>query len=102
MRCLCCLTRSKEPVPHLGETPTRMPHIRAPYLGLAETGHPQPAPASPPCPDPAPPRVRQVHQPVTQPNQFGRHTLSSSATRSQEPLIHGVSSRWPAGPADSR
>jgi hypothetical protein len=29
MRCRCCLTRSKEPVPNLGETPTRMPHIRA-------------------------------------------------------------------------
>ena len=28
----------KEPVPHLGETPTRMPHIRAPCLGLNETG----------------------------------------------------------------
>ncbi len=39
MRCRCCLTRSTEPVPHLGETPTRMPHIRAPYLGLDETGH---------------------------------------------------------------
>jgi hypothetical protein len=39
MRCRCCLTRSKEPVPHLGETPTRMPHIRAPCLGLDETGH---------------------------------------------------------------
>ncbi len=35
----CCLTRSKEPVPHLGETLTRMPHIRAPCLGLDETGH---------------------------------------------------------------
>jgi hypothetical protein len=28
----------KGPVPHLGETPTRMPHIRAPCLGLDETG----------------------------------------------------------------
>ena len=28
----------KEPMPHLGETPTRMPHIRAPCLGLDETG----------------------------------------------------------------
>jgi len=29
----------KKPVPHLGETPTRMPHIRASCLGLDETGH---------------------------------------------------------------
>ena len=28
----------KEPVPHLGETPTRMPHIRVTCLGLDETG----------------------------------------------------------------
>ena len=39
MRCRCCLTRSTEPVPYLDETPTRMPYIRAPYLGLDETGH---------------------------------------------------------------
>jgi hypothetical protein len=38
MRPRCCLTRSKEPVPHLGETPTWMPYIRAPCLGLDETG----------------------------------------------------------------
>ena len=37
MRCRCCLTRSKELVPHLGETPTRMPHICDPCLGLHET-----------------------------------------------------------------
>ena len=28
----------KEPVPHRGETPTRMPHIRVSCLGLDETG----------------------------------------------------------------
>jgi len=44
--------------------------------------------------------MRQVHQPVTQPNRSGRHILSSSATGSQEPLVHGVSRRRPAGPAD--
>jgi len=38
MRPQYCLTRSKEPVPHLGETLTRMPHIRIPCLALDETG----------------------------------------------------------------
>jgi len=46
--------------------------------------------------------MRQVHQLVTQPNRSGRHILSSSATSSQEPLIHGVSSRRPAAPAGAR
>lgn len=41
------LTRPKEPVPHLGETLARMPHIRAPCLGLDEPGHQPQASAKP-------------------------------------------------------
>ncbi len=40
----------KESVSHLGETPTRMPHVRAPCLGLDETGqhsHPSRLPYQP-------------------------------------------------------
>ena len=33
---------------------------------------------------------------VTQRNRFRRNILTSDATSSQEPLIHGVSRGWPA------
>jgi hypothetical protein len=39
---------------------------------------------------------------VIQRNRFRRNILASTATSSQEPLIHGVSSGPPAGPADAR